>query len=283
MSCSGNLYEGLVSEESDASLLEKAANQIDEQDYRGAEVTLAKVEGDSNQKRILQVASSLGTAGFDIWQIILDVLDTGSGGGDIGFDSLFDSVSSSIFGVEKKVERAEALRFSINTLLGAPDTSQSELKNLNCFLGGLLSFTVAEDGDSRISAVQSSLSSIQNNVVGSGSTAAECPGIEQLESNLSSLATIQEDLDLILRATSECSFIDTSSSSLNTVEERLQQFVSNGDKGCSDQPDCGDSLACQALQFGCVQSEVIDSNSEVNDGVVSSCEIVQNCLNATCF
>ena len=150
LSCSVNIYEPLVSDDSDKGLIEKAENQIDEQDYSGALSTLDSISGDSNEKRILQVASLLGASGFDMWQIILDVLDSKSGGQQLGFDNLFDSLSGTVFGDDERDARVRALADGIDLLLNAPDTSDSDLQNLNCFLGGVLSIVAVDDANSAL-------------------------------------------------------------------------------------------------------------------------------------
>ena len=144
--------------------------------------------------------------------------------------------------------------------------------------------TNAEIGSiTRFASVSSALTTVQNGATGDGSTPEQCPGIDDLTTSLTALGTAQTNLGLVLQATGNCSFIDYSSGDLNTVEQKLSTFVEQGDLGCSSSPSCGDSLACQALSLGCVQGEVNDDSSLAGDGVVSSCEIVQNCLGSNCF
>ena len=66
-----NLMEPFVSKDGDKDLLEEAQVQIDDKDYTAAIETLAKVKGDSNDKRLLQVAATLGASGLSVWQIVV--------------------------------------------------------------------------------------------------------------------------------------------------------------------------------------------------------------------
>ena len=141
---------------------------IDAEDYDKALVQLTATEGDSNQKRVLTVAASLGQVDFSIWQIILSILDANTGDGKLNFDTIFNSVSASVFGEAGKTEKVAVMRSSIDILLNAPDPTDADVANLNCFLGGLLSVVVVEDGSVAITALKDSLTRVQNASSGFG-------------------------------------------------------------------------------------------------------------------
>ncbi|SMF76482.1 hypothetical protein [Pseudobacteriovorax antillogorgiicola] len=284
LSCSTNIYESLVTDTDDTGKMEEAANLIDDQKYDEAVAKLNEVEKDNNEKRFLQVAALLGQSGFNVWQIVIDIIDSGSSSSKITFDRIFDSISGSVFGSgDERDARIAAIGQSITLLDTAPEGQTRATANLNCFLGGVLAVVAVDDGNTAMSGVSSALQSIQDNATGTGDSTEECPGIEDLSTNLDLIASVQTNLSLVLAATSDCSFIDFSGSELNSVEQQIADFVDNGDQGCSENPDCGAGAACQALSLGCVQSVVNDDSSVSGDGTVSSCEIVQNCLGASCF
>ena len=106
----------------------------------------------------------------------------------------------------------------------------------------------------------------------------------ELRADINNLSSLSANLQSIVSATANCGFIDTDSGSLNTVESQIKQFNETADAGCSEAPSCGDSKACQAQSLGCVQEIAsADANSLANDGVVSACELMQNCIGANCF
>lgn len=282
--CGQNLFKGLVEAETDEQRLAEAENLIDEKNYSGALAQLQKVDSDSNQKRLLQAAAQLGVAGLSVFDIIIGIIDGEQLSGNITFDQIFQYASASLFGSgETKSTRLEAMRESISMLLQAPQPDERRINNLNCFLGGLLTFVAIEDGNTALSQVSSSLATINSNAVGSGATAAECPGVEELDSGLSQIATVQNSLSIVFAATANCSFINTEAGDLNQVESQLSSFQTVGDQGCVETPDCGDSAACQALSLGCVGEKIDTTDAVAGDGVVSSCELVQNCIGSSCF
>ena len=281
--CGTNIYSSFVTEESDTAKMQEAANLIDDQKYSEAVSKLDSISRDNNEKRLLQVAAILGANGFDIWQIVVDIIDSNSSG-KISFDRIFDAISGSVFGEgAERTARIDAIGQAISLLLTAPEGATRATQNLNCFLGGMLSVVAVTDGNQAITDINTALATIQSGVIGSGSNADECPGITELQSGLTNISSVQQNLSLVLQATDSCSFIDFSGSSLNSVEQSLNSFVTNGDQGCSTTPSCGGGDACNALSLGCVQSEVNDTSSVAGDGSVSSCEIVQNCLGSNCF
>ncbi|NRA67863.1 MAG: hypothetical protein HRU19_25505 [Pseudobacteriovorax sp.] len=283
MSCSDNLIPLNESPSNDRDRLELAETYLNERDYPKALEVLQNVEVDSNRARVLTVAATLGGVGFSIWDIILDVIDNQSSGEKISPDNFFDSLSTSVFGEDTKAERIAAIGSSIDLLLAAPDSSDADVANLNCFLGGILGVVSVEDGSAAITSVSSSLTTIQNSAVGAGASRDECPGVTELETSLATLSEVQTNLQRVFASTANCSLVNTDGSSLNSIETKLKALETNGDQGCEAQPDCGDSAACQAQSLSCVSAIVVDDSSVAGDGQVSSCELVQNCLGNNCF
>ena len=89
-SCGTNFFEPLATKDSDEYHMEQARIFVDEKKYDDAEASLAKVEGNSNEKILLLVGSKLGKVGLSLWEILLEVVD-----------SLTNSSSSSGSGMEQ--------------------------------------------------------------------------------------------------------------------------------------------------------------------------------------
>ena len=130
--------------------------------------------------------------------------------------------------------------------------------------------------------MRSSLETIQDGAVNGGATADDCPGVDDLNSGLTSLSTAQLNLARVLQATANCSFIDTSGSSLNSVEERLNVHKQWGSR----------LLRKSGLWKFCSLSSIatilrpksgLRCKQRCGDGQVSSCEMVQHCLGSACF
>ncbi|WP_141733735.1 hypothetical protein [Oligoflexus tunisiensis] len=288
--CDFNVYQSVVKPENDTALLEEARIKMDEHDYTGAMNSLEKVERDSNELRLLRSTARLGQSGLSMWTILTDIVDGDSfdrGSGN-GIDNLFDQISGAVVGEgETRDLRLTALTESVNDLLGAPDRSASRVKNLACFLAGVMALPAVTDATT---AIQGTTTSLANLAATTDVTnpAAQCPDLSDLNTSLTTIATVQTRFSLILEATSDCKLIDATGTGneLNAIEAQLAKFNQNADAGCSTTPACGSSAACQALGLQCVYEALTDDAtvSTAQDGSVTKCELVQNCLTPdTCF
>jgi hypothetical protein len=147
-----------------------------------------------------------------------------------------------------------------------------------------MSVPTTTDAATAMSTASSSLQSVSASSIGAGGTAAECPDLSDLETALLSITELQDDFQLILAAAANCSLLDLSGSGANSVEESLTNLQDNADGGCTSTPSCT-GVACDALGLGCVEAVVQQGDtSTAGDGEISSCELVQNCLDQnSCF
>lgn len=288
--CDMNLYESVVKPKTDSALLEEARIKIDEQDYAGALASLDKVERDTNDLRLLRSGARLGQSGLSMWTILTDIVD-GAGfesGSGSGVDNFFDQISGAVVGEgETRTLRLAALTESVGDLLQAPDPNASRVKNLACFLAGVMALPTVTDATTAIQSTTTSLSSLAATVDISNPN-AQCPDLSGLNTSLTTIANVQNQFSLILEATANCKLLDVTGtgSDLNAIEAQLVKFNQNADAGCSATPACGSGAACQALGLQCVYNALTaDSGvSTAQDGQVSKCELVQNCLTpGTCF
>jgi hypothetical protein len=288
--CDMNLYESAVKPKTDRALMEEARIQIDEQNYAAALSSLEKVERDTNDLRLLRSAARLGLSGLSMWDILIEAVDGdgfGQGSGS-GVDSVFDQISGAVVGEgETRTLRLAALTESVSDLLGAPDRDASRVKNLACFLAGVMALPTVTDATSAIQSTSTSLASLAATVDVSNPN-AQCPDLSGLNTSLSTIASVQNQFSLILEATANCKLLDVTGtgSELNAIETQLLKFNQNADAGCSATPACGSGAACQALGLQCVyEALTTDSDaSTAQDGQVTKCELVQNCLNpGSCF
>lgn len=285
--CGLNIFAPMASKSSDRVKLEEARTQIDQQDYADATATLESVENDSNEKRLLQVAALLGSSGLNIWTIITDIIDASSSdasGGSV--DNIFDQISDSVLGTDDtRTTRMTSLVTSINLLKDAPQGTESRVKNLSCFLAGILATPTIADGTAAISATSLALLEVASSSTGAGATAAECPNLSNLDAGLTAISEVQENFSLILEVAQGCSFLNIGDTgdSLNKIEESLAKFTNNADQGCSSNPSCS-GVACAALKLGCVNTLINATPSTADDGDITSCELVQNCIDpGSCF
>jgi hypothetical protein len=288
--CDLNIYESVVKPKSDTALMEEARIQIDEQNYAAALSSLEKVDRDSNDLRLLRSAARLGQSGLSMWDILTEVVDGdgfGEGGGN-GVDNFFDQISGAVVGEgETRTQRLAALTESVADLLAAPDRNASRVKNLACFLAGVMAVPTVTDATSAIQNTTTSLASLAATVDISNPN-AQCPDLSGLNTSLGTIASVQTQFSLILDATSNCKLLDITGTGneLNDIEAQLLKFNQNADAGCSATPACGSGAACQALGLQCVYDALTTGSeaSSAQDGQVSKCELVQNCLNpGSCF
>ncbi|MCX6128631.1 MAG: hypothetical protein NTX25_06145 [Proteobacteria bacterium] len=289
-SCNFNLYQSFVKPDDDSARLEEARIKIDDEDYPSALQSLQDVEVDSNDLRLLRSSARLGAAGLSLWSILLGIIDSdsfSSSSSSSGIDKFFDQISGTVVGEnEVKTLRLKALTESIQDLLDAPEPSASRVKNLACFLAGILALPTMTDATTAITSTSKSLEQLAASVDLQNPNAS-CPDLSGLNSSLIDIASVQGRFSLILSATDDCKLIDNNAtgSGLNAIETQLTKFNQHADAGCSATPSCGSSTVCKALGLGCVYTALTSGEaSTANDGKVSQCELVQNCLTAgTCF
>jgi hypothetical protein len=290
LGCGINVFKSAVQASSDRALIEEARVLIDQQDYEGALTTLNKVKHDSNDLRLLRTASRLGATGLSMWTIITNIIDS-SGSNDkasSGADKIFDELTSSVLGTgESKTLRITALTSSLEDLNAAPEASAKRVRNMACFLAGILTVPTASDAMTAINAIGSQLNSLAN-AVDISNPNAQCPDLSNLNRSLATISTLQSQFMSIFASIEGCRLLDIrgQGSELNAIESQLAKFNAKADIGCSTTPACGSSEACKALGLSCVYDALTTGSATAvaGDGIISSCELVQNCLDPTqCF
>ena len=279
IACGTNLFKEVVTKDSDRHKLEEAKVLIDDGNYAKAIEMLDGVKIDSNDKRMLQASAQLGAVGFGLWDVIMDAIegDTFKSSNSSGVDFVFNTIGEAVLGEgDVRTTRLEALEQSVSLLLNAPEPNEDKVINLRCFLAGIMSFPIVTDGTQAINNVKTELAALDGQCSG---------GIDDLNQSMTALIEVQSDFSLILQASQGCSFLDhEGDGSLNAVEQKVSKLVDGADQGCSPTPDCGSSPACDALQNSCTQAITNDSDSTAGDGEISSCEMLQNCLDTSvCF
>ena len=288
-SCGMNFFEPIASKDSDEYHMEQARIYVDQKKYADAEASLAKVEGNSNEKTLLLVGSKLGNVGLSLWEILLDVVDsltnTSSSSGSSGMEQVFNVFSDTLFGTgDERDEKLQAINESIALIRNAPE-QDSKMEAFRCFLSGIYVLPVVNDGTNAMINVTTALNSLESSVSGDGSSSDQCPGLDAFQAAMSGLDTVRNGLDFIIQQTSDCEILSflSDSGDLNAISERLKKFVDAADQGCPT-ISCNNDVLCEALQLGCV-AELLDTSSAVaGDGIVDQCELVYNCTTAgTCF
>ena len=285
--CGPNYFESLVTKDSDEYHMEQARIYVDQKKYADAEASLAKVEGDSNEKTLLLVGSKLGKVGLSLWEILLDVVDSlaNSSSSGSGMEQVFNVFSDTLFGTgDERDEKLLALNESIELIKGAPEQN-SKMEAFRCFLSGIYVLPVVNDGTTAMVNVTTALNSLESSVSGDGSSSDQCPGLDAFQAAMTGLETVRNGLDFIIQQTGDCELLSflSDSGDLNAMSERLKKFVDAADQGCPT-VTCDNDILCEALQLGCV-AELLDTSSAVaGDGTVDQCELVYNCTTAgTCF
>lgn len=286
LSCdSTNFLAPLADKSSDEYLLEEAKIKIDKAQYAEAIALLAKMKKATNERSITLAAATLGEAGLGILDVIKESFGTDSKDGVGGTDGFLDTIDvTSVFGSGvTKSKRISALNSAIAIVAAAPEPNDST-KNLACILAGLLAAPTIVDGKSSIAAATTNLETILAKAEGAGSSADECPGIDEFEQNLTTISEVQISITSVLDSIRECSILDFSGSDLNAIEEAVKSLNDNADQGC-ESVKCEGPL-CDALSLGCISSLIDTSdNPQAGDGKLATCEILQNCLDpsSSCF
>ena len=289
MNCGSNLFSSLVSDESDTARMVQAQKHLDKRQYSEATTELEKITQDSNMKRILLVSADMGTNELDIWAIVKEILDNSNTSGGSGIDNVFETIGSTILGDDPvtRSNRILAIESNIALLDQSPDQNDTTAKNLSCFLAGVLALPTVSDSTSVLTNAQSVLDEIAGTTTGGGTDTETCPDLSTLNSTLSDMRRIKDSFTAIIASAKKCNILDIedTADSLNAVERQLNSLISNADKGCQSIPSCSGGAYCDALSLGCVQTALEGNETAIaNDGIIATCELVQNCINPTaCF
>lgn len=284
VACGTNLFRPVAKKSGDAYYVEQAKNQIDAANYGDAQESLSKVKHVTNDTVLLNVAAVMGQAGMSIWDIVLTIIDKNNlaSGTGSGIDKIFNLLTDSVFGTgSNRDARLASVATSIGLLLNVPE-STTAIDDFRCFLVGLLVVPRITDGTTRLQAAIDAIEKIS--ISGDGDTADECSGLDAFTSPLSALSAVQADLALALAQAKNCKILDAlGSGSLNEIQATLKKFNNQADQGCQA-IDCQGNQICESLQYGCIQTVLNSSSAKAGDGVVETCEILQNCRTAgSCF
>ncbi len=274
-----NYLQFMADETSEASALEKARVEIDSKKYSDASATLAGISSDSNEKRKLLASSRLGAAGIDFWNIIVTTINEGIS--NLSFDSflaLVDSALESTYGISGTDERRAALIATdeaINELLTAPGASAPDIQSMACMIAALDSIPLSTTLTSTLNGLQTSLNSLVLDP-----TDPSCPDTTSLETAMEDVTVEMGFLGNVLLAIKNCGTIinPDKSGSLNAIEQTLKILLDNADQGCSSSGASCSTVECR------ISSCLSDSSTaQADDGEVSTCELVENCLSGNCF
>lgn len=293
VSCDGNLYESVASKDSDKYYLVEAEQQIYRGLYDRAEESLAKVKNKGSKEYVkLDVSMTLGKASFSLWDLLIEIVDTltDSKTSKGGIDAIFNTLSDSIFGVDdERASRLFALTSSASKLKNLAD-KDDQTEGLRCVLTGIYVLPTVYDGIKSLESAVTSLSTLQDNIIGNGATAEQCPGLDAFESSISTINTVQKGFSFVLAETSSCpllNFLNEGTASLNDVQARLSKFIKAADKGCNvslcSATNKDIENACKALDLGCVSTMLEDETAIAGDGKINQCELIINCMSGGCF
>ncbi|MBI2603060.1 MAG: hypothetical protein HYW48_08385 [Deltaproteobacteria bacterium] len=287
VACGWNLYDRFVPKDSDRYRKEQVRIHLDNQEYAQALSLLEDIEHKDNDTVLMKVSAFLGNAGLSMWGIVKDLVDSKNlkNSTGTGADRIFNVLGDTFFGTgDVRTARLSALSQSIQELKTAPDP-ETRLENFRCFLAGVLAFPSITDGKDAALEIIAALQELKQQVAAAGGSGDECPSLDRFNKSLAKVSQVRADLDLALTETVNCPlFASISTDSLNEVEKLLDKFNEGADQGCETITCTLGEDACEALQFGCIQSIIGSKTAQAGDGKIEICEIVQNCSSVdTCF
>ncbi len=276
--------------------LEEVRVLLDKKEYAKAldvvEPIVEDEETDSNEARLLYGAAKLGVAELDVWSIISNILDATSasnnnnaGGG--GLDDVIDSLSTEVLGSgAERQSKSAALIDALTTLRNAPYPDDRRILNTGCLFAAFLAVPTLAEATEAMTAMTAALTQISSAASSGG---AVCPNVSLLDSAAAGVLSAAANFNLVLQAAANCPFLDLeqTASAMNQLETTLGNLKFNTDRGCDSLPTCPASLPnCATLFPTCVQQALAvgTSSAKAGDGVLSSCEIILNCVDpTTCF
>ncbi len=290
-SCGFSVYSPVAPESSDKALLEKAILAMNEKKYSEARSALATVwkSDKSNKTTQLYANAILGDAGFDLYDIVVDILGSAADGSLENSNDILNALSTALT-VEATQSQLDDLNTSLTVLGQAADQDSSSLEFQKCLIVGIYAVPVLSGITSSISNIQSTLDTLPTRVAVDPTDNRTCTAstetIESVGEDLSSLiqniGDISDRISEISSVIENCSTIasDAPTDEVNSLTTSVNSIISTADRGC-DIPSTG-AIGSSVLP-SCMITYVENTASEAvsGDGVVSGCEVFVNCSQGT--
>lgn len=290
--CGFSVYSPVTPESSEKAQMEKAILAMNKGDYATARTALREVwkEDKSNKTSQLYANAILGDAGFDLYDIILQVVKSATNSDLSSANDVLEALSD-VLTVEASARQLDDLNLTLSVLNSAENQSSKALEFQKCLIVGIYAVPVLSGITESISNIQSTLDALPQRLAVDPTDSRTCTAstevIEGVGSDLSSLigeiGSISSRLSDINTVIQNCSTLSENAptDSVNGLTTQVDNVIASADRGCT-LPETG---VIGSRIFPSCMSSYLEESSEsatAGDGVVSGCEVFLNCSQGNC-
>jgi hypothetical protein len=292
-SCGKSIYSPVAEESSKDALLERAVLAMDKKDFKTARASLEKIwpSDKSNDLTQLYANAILGSAGFDLYEIIVNLLKSASNADIKSANDLLDALAS-VVTVDANDQQLDDLSLTLQVLNQAENQNSQALDFQKCLTVGIYALPVLDGIQVAVENIQSTLDSLPARVSVDPSDNRSCTAQtstieavgQDLSLTISQIGTISARITEVNEVIGNCSLAANSSATqdVNALTARVQTILDQSDRGCV-LPSSG-QLGNRVFPSCMVAFvEATASNATAGDGQVAGCEVFVNCAQGGCF
>lgn len=291
--CGKSFYGPWTPESSEESLREKAILALNKKDFGTARTALSKVwaKDKSNGTTQLYANAVLGSAGFDLYEIIVNLLRGTDGSKLKSTNDILDALSEAIT-VEATSTQLDELKFTLDVLNQASNQQSQALEFQKCLTVGIYALPVLNGITTATQRIQQTLDALPSKLAVNSSDRRNCQASTEtiasvgadLTATIAEVGSISKRISEISDVVNACSLIANSSAtgSVNAITQKVTNVITLADKGCS-LPDTG--IVGGRIIPSCMTSFIEETATDAvaNDGSIAGCEIFLNCSPGSCL
>lgn len=290
-SCGKSIYETAANKETDEARKEAAIIALDKDDYETASKNMEKLweSKPSNENAQLYAISLLGLAGFSLFDVVRDALQSASSSSkeSSAGNAILDKISD-VVGTNVTETQLDIIRTAIDVLRAAPDQTSAGLKFQKCLTAGIYAAPTLGGLSEKIAELNTTLQALPSRLGASGT--ACLASLSEINAIGEALTGVISDTALLASRVKDIETIvagclpSGSAQAVNSLTSQVNALATNADKGCSIPST--QKIGSFTLP-ACMNSFVLaagGSTAVASDKKIAGCEVFLNCTgNSSCF
>lgn len=292
-SCGFSLYSSITPEDSDKALFEKAILDLDKRDFVAARASLGRLWKKEKSNTVTQLYANaiLGSAGFDLYDIIVRLLKSSAAGDVKSANDLLSSVAA-VVTVDASDAQLDELSLTLNVLGQAENQDSPGLELQKCLTVGIYALPVLDGINVAAEDLQAFMDTLparlavnpgDGRTCGAGSATVVSVG-QDLNQAIAQVGEISARIAEVYEVLDQCSLLSDAEDSdqLNILTTRMTTVLNRADRGCtipaSGQVGGGVVPSCMDDYVAATATD-----AAAGDGQVAGCELFVHCSQGGCF
>jgi hypothetical protein len=289
--CGKSLYSPAANKDTDESRREAAIIALNDEDYDTAVENMNTLwaKSKSNENAQLLAISLLGSAGFSLFDVVRNALESASettkdsAAGNAILDRITAVVGDGVTDAQLVI-----IRLAIDVLKAAPDQASAGLKFQTCLTAGIYAAPTLGSLSSKVAALNTSLQTLPTRLQATGAScgasAATVSSIgAELTDVLTETALLASRINDIKDVLGDC-LPAGSADQVNELTTQVTSLATKADKGCTI--PSSQAIGSYTLP-SCMNTFVRaagGSTARASDGTIAGCEVFLNCTGgSSCF